>query len=392
MVEEISAQLAGWYLENPISYISGYNPHHQATTRAGFPVYMNGSLGKPVSMLTMITTTSPRNRIVTYIIIAITILGVVLIASDWQAMRQVLTEADWRYLPIVLIFTFLSYTFYSYAYAYVSQMLGIQMGKRELAEVCFISTIVNHVLTTGGVVGYSLRYLLMKMYDVSLKDVLSSSILHYYLTSLDMLTFLPISFIYLLYNASVPRGVLIALGLMTFIFVIVLIILTGLIVFPSRRRPVITFLARLVKRLLHKDLISWLTQLDDTLTYGTEAIRKKPLRLIWIMMLTLLDFASSIIAMGFVFEALGPPVKAGSLLSGYVIGVMAGLLSMVPGGLGIQEGSMAGIYALLGVRLEQAILAAILFRILYYLLPYLLILPFYNRLLIQARQEANSHP
>jgi uncharacterized protein (TIRG00374 family) len=337
-------------------------------------------------------TTRSRNRIVTLVVLFVSILGILLIASDWQEMRNVLVEADWRYLPFVLLFTFFSYAFYSYAYAVVSQMLGIKMGKRELAEVCFISTIVNHVLTTGGVVGYSLRYLLMKMYDITLKDVLSSSILHYYLTSLDMLTFLPLSFIYLMLNSQVPRGIAIALGLMTFLFAIVLIIFTGFIVFPSRRRSMISIISGVVKRFLHRDLLTWLSQLDESLTCGTEAIRQNPWRLVWIMLLTLFDFACSIIAMGLVFEALGPPVKAGALVSGYVIGIMAGLLSMVPGGLGIQEGSMAGIYALLGVRLEQAVLAAILFRVLYYLLPYLLILPFYNRLLARAGKQVTSKP
>ncbi len=331
-----------------------------------------------------------RNRFVTVLILAITVVGIVLVALDWQEMRKVLVEADWHFLLLVILFTFFSYAFYSYAYAIVSQMLGISMGKRELAEVCFISTVINHVLTTGGVVGYSLRYLLMKMYNVSLKDVLTSSILHYYLTSLDMLTILPLSFLYLLLHATVPRGVVIALGLMTLLFSLLLILITVLVLFPSRRRPIISLLARLGSRILHRDLSSWLTQFDETLTRGTEAIRLKPIRLLWVMVLTLLDFSCSIIAIGFVFEALGPPVKAAALVTGYVIGIMAGLLSMVPGGLGIQEGSMAGIFALLGVRLEQAVLATILFRIMYYLLPYFLILPFYNRLLHRASEQAPS--
>jgi glycosyltransferase 2 family protein len=343
-------------------------------------------------MTAMQPTTRSQNRFITVLILAIIVVGVILVALDWENMRQVLTDADWRYLPLVLLFTFLSYAFYSYAYAFVSQLLGIPMRKRELAEVCFISTVVNHVITTGGVVGYSLRYLLMKMYNVTLKDVLTSSILHYYLTSLDMLTFLPLCFIFLLLKASVPRGAAIVLGLMTLLFSILLVLITVLVLFPSRRRPIINFLAYLGRKLLHRDLQNWLTQFDDTLTCGTEAFRHKPIVLVWVMLFTLLDFSSSIIAMGFVFEALGPPVKAGALVAGYVIGIMAGLLSMVPGGFGVQEGSMAGIYALLGVQLEQAILAAILFRILYYLLPYFLILPFYTRLQRRAAKQETSQP
>ncbi len=340
----------------------------------------------------MDSNTHPHHRLITLFILTITVLGVVLVALDWQDMRQVLTDADWRYLPLVLFFTFLSYAFYSYAYAFVSQMLGIPMRKRELAEVCFISTVVNHVLTSGGVVGYSLRYLLMKMYNVTLKDVLTSSFLHYYLTSLDMLTFLPICFIYLMLNAAVPRGAAIALGLMTLLFSLLLILITLLVVFPSRRRPIINLLAHLGRRILRRDFSTWLNQFDDTLTCGTKAFRHKPTVLVWVMLLTLLDFSCSIIAMGYVFEALGPPVSAGALVTGYVIGIMAGLLSMVPGGFGVQEGSMAGIYSLLGVQFEQAVLAAILFRILYYLLPYFLILPFYNRLRRRAARQVPGEP
>jgi uncharacterized protein (TIRG00374 family) len=346
----------------------------------------------PALTTVMEITGRSHNRFVTLLILAITVVGFVLVALDWEKMRQVLSDADWRFLPLVLLFTFLSYAFYSYAYAFVSQLLGIPMRKGELAEVCFISTVVNHVLTSGGVVGYSLRYLLMKMYNVTLKDVLTSSILHYYLTSLDMLTFLPLCFIYLLLNAEVPRGAAIALGVMTVLFSLLLILITVLVLFPSKRRPIINLLTILGQKILHRDLHTWLTQFDEALTRGTEAFHHIPSALVWVMLLTILDFSSSIIAMGFVFEALGPPVRASALVTGYVIGIMAGLLSMVPGGFGVQEGSMAGIYALLGVQLEQAALTAILFRILYYLVPYFLILPFYNRLLHRAAKPIVDEP
>jgi uncharacterized membrane protein YbhN (UPF0104 family) len=54
---------------------------------------------------------------------------------------------------------------------------------------------------------------------------------------------------------------------------------------------------------------------------------------------------------------------------------------MIPGGLGVQEGSMAAVYALLGVPFGQALLAAILFRAIYYFIPFLFSLGFYWRLM-----------
>jgi uncharacterized protein (TIRG00374 family) len=203
---------------------------------------------------------------------------------------------------------------------------------------------------------------------------------------------LPLSFIYLLLHASVPRAASFALGGMTLLFLVILLLTTGLILFPSRRHPLVKILARLGKRVLRRDYLVWLSQVDESLTLGTQAILRRPLLLLWIMLLTVLDFASSIAAMGFVFLALGTSLNPAVLVTGYVIGIMAGVVSMVPGGFGIQEGSMAGIYALLGVRLEQAVLAAILFRILYYLVPYFLILPFYRRLLTRAKGQARAEP
>jgi uncharacterized protein (TIRG00374 family) len=107
--------------------------------------------------------------------------------------------------------------------------------------------------------------------------------------------------------------------------------------------------------------------------------------------LTVADRTCSVAALWFCFDALGDPISLGVLLTGFSMGVTAGVLSMVPGGLGVQEGSMASVYALLGVSLQQAALAAILFRVVYYLIPYLASLGLYWRLLRQvgrARFEA----
>jgi uncharacterized protein (TIRG00374 family) len=334
--------------------------------------------------------TLTHNRIATGLIIAVILIGVVIVASDWQKMRLVLSEASWQYIPVVLALTFLSYAFYSYGYAVVGQMMDIHMRKLELAEACFISSVVNRVLSTGGVVGYSLRYLLMNMYSVAFKDVLSSSMFHVYLTSLDMATFLPITFLYLLANATVPRAIAISLGVMTGLFTLALILITSIFIFPSLRQPFIKLLTILGKRILRRDYQPWLTQFDDSLSLGACAVRQRPILLIWILLLTLADFVCSIAAMGFTFTALGTTVTPGVLVTGYVIGVMAGVLSMIPGGVVIQEASMAGVYALLGVPFAQAVLAAILFRILFYFVPYFLILPFYNRLLVKAKQQATG--
>jgi uncharacterized protein (TIRG00374 family) len=128
-----------------------------------------------------------------------------------------------------------------------------------------------------------------------------------------------------------------------------------------------------------------------TLTRGVTGMRAHRSLLLVLVGLTVADRTCSVAALWFCFDALGDPISLGVLLTGFSMGVTAGVLSMVPGGLGVQEGSMASVYALLGVSLQQAALAAILFRVVYYLIPYLASLGLYWRLLRQvgrARFEA----
>ncbi|HAI08542.1 MAG: hypothetical protein CL702_07565 [Chloroflexi bacterium] len=71
----------------------------------------------------------------------------------------------------------------------------------------------------------------------------------------------------------------------------------------------------------------------------------------------------------------------GVVVTGFAVGVAAGVMSMVPGGLGVQEGSMAGAYHLLGVPLEQGVLVSFLFRLVYYMVPFGVSLLFYRNVL-----------
>jgi uncharacterized membrane protein YbhN (UPF0104 family) len=51
--------------------------------------------------------------------------------------------------------------------------------------------------------------------------------------------------------------------------------------------------------------------------------------------------------------------------------MFASIVSLVPAGLGILEGSMAAVFASLDVPLEQAVVAVLIFRAAYYGLPLL---------------------
>jgi uncharacterized protein (TIRG00374 family) len=140
-------------------------------------------------------------------------------------------------------------------------------------------------------------------------------------------------------------------------------------------------LSKVVRATMHRDIGPSLDEFDATMARGVDALRQRPSFLGLLVGSVAVDWASSAAALWFSFDALGEPLSLGVLLTGFAIGITAGVLSMIPGGLGVQEGSMAGIYALLGVPLQQAVLAAILFRVVYYMIPYVVSLGVYWHLL-----------
>lgn len=320
------------------------------------------------------------------------LIGIIFVASDWENFRKVLREADWRLILPALFFTVLSYSCVGISYAMVSKLLRIKMGWRDLSEIGFVTVILNHVVTTGGVAGLSVRYLLMERHGVKMREMLSSSLMHFYLTSMVMIAVLPFSFYYLMDNATLPRGVAIFIGIATVIVVAGSIIGALLLFVNDLRTPILGFIGKIVNKFTRQDIRDYFERFNASLNMGSTTLGNQPLKALAIIMIVIVEWAAAVVALGFCFDALGPVPSYGVLITGFVIGFIAGALSMVPGGFGVQEASMAGIFALLGVPFGQALLTAILFRGVYYLIPYGISLFFYWRLLRTGRKIKGKEP
>jgi uncharacterized protein (TIRG00374 family) len=327
-----------------------------------------------------------HRRIVPIIIIVIVLLGVVFVVLDWSEIQKVLGQASWQPLPFAILFTLISYFCISYSFGRVSKLLGIKMRLRDLTSVGFVTTVLNHVLTSGGAAGYSVRFMLMNRHGVSMKDVLSASILHYYLTSLVMIAMLPVGIIYLILHASIGQVASVILAVIAILILAFAFFASSLIFRETARRRILRSLIKPVRRILHRDIEETIERFDETMAQSIRNMREQPRNLITIMALVVIDWAASAVTLWFCFKSLNTTIGPGELISGFAIGIMAGVISLIPGGLGVQEGSMAGIFALLGVSFQSAVLASIMFRGIYLMTPYVISLTFYWRLL-RTKQE-----
>ncbi|MCB0003214.1 MAG: flippase-like domain-containing protein [Anaerolineae bacterium] len=331
----------------------------------------------------METRQSKSQRLLVGVVLVLTLLGLTVIALDWKEIRQVVVAANWKLVPVALLFTALSYTCMSYAFAVSNRLFSVKMALHELAKIGFVSQVLNHLLSSGGAAGYSMRFLTMGRQGVRTQDILAASFFHFYVTSLGMLSLLPAGVAYVLLRHPLSGSMTRALGFGMVLMVAIFLLGTLTVFVRPVRTAVIHLVARAGRTVARRDINEPLAEFNDTISRGVDGARRRPARFLALLALVSADWIFSLIAMAFCFNALGDPIKAGVLVTGYTFGVLAGVLSMIPGGLGVQEGSMAGIYALLGVPFQQAVLAAVLFRIVYYFVPYLVSLAFYRRMLRQ---------
>ncbi|MGD0794577.1 MAG: flippase-like domain-containing protein [Dehalococcoidales bacterium] len=321
----------------------------------------------------------------TLIIVALFIIaGVLIIVLDWHEMRRVIGQASWPLLLPAFFFTATSYTCLSFTLVLVFRTFGIRLPLKDLMQIGFVSNAVTYLMNVGGVTGVSLQFMLMKRRGLATEDILAPSLFQLYFTSLMLVALLPIGLFNILASHSLSQGGSLGIGIAAGILTLLLILASVLVFAAPARSLTLRGLGRLVHFITRRDMAPALEDFNQAMTRGVALVRGRPVALVNLLLLTVADWASTVTALWFCFYALGNPVSIGTLLTGFSLGIAAGFVSFIPGGLGVQEGSMAGIYALLGVPITSAVLAAILFRVVYYFLPFLASLGFYRRLLRES--------
>ena len=324
---------------------------------------------------------SRQRKIIALAFVVFVLLAVLVIILDWNQVRQIIGKAQWQLTFAALLFIIISYLCLSFGYVLVNRVFGIKIGWWKSFEIGILSSTLNSVLGLLGAAGHSMRVVLIKGLENEAGEILAASIFHSYLNNVMLLLMLALGLISLLVSQTVYGGGVIGLALIAAVTVASLIVSTAVIFVPQLKSRLLRLIKTVWHFFTHRDITSFLADLDHGLTDGLVALKSRPRELTLLLGLMAGEWAFQAMALWFCFDALGNVPNLGVLLSGFGIGISAGALSMVSGGLGVQDASMAGIYSLLGMSFAQAVLVAILFRVVSDFIPFLISLPFYTRLM-----------
>ncbi|MFZ0035734.1 MAG: flippase-like domain-containing protein, partial [Sedimentisphaerales bacterium] len=196
-----------------------------------------------------------------------------------------------------------------------------------------------------------------------------------------MLVFPVIGLIWVLIGHYVHGGTATIFAILTVILTFVIAIATTMMFNYRIRSRVLRVVNGAWHFITRRSIEQFITELDNALNNGVTALRNNRPAFIYLMVLMTAYWALAAAALWFCFFALGRSPNIGILFCGFGIGIVAGNLSLIPGGLGVQEASLAGVFALLGTPFAEAALASILFRVVYDFIPFFLSLLLYSRLI-----------
>ncbi|PKB71979.1 MAG: hypothetical protein BZY87_02640 [SAR202 cluster bacterium Io17-Chloro-G6] len=300
-------------------------------------------------------------------------------ALDWHEAGRVLADASWGWIAAALLLTALSYSAEAYSYALVNRWFGIDLPVRDLLEIGMVSSTM--IASVGGLAGHSVRIILLARRNVRRSEGVAPSLFHGYLQSLAFFLFIPGGLTYLLLTHPLETRVAVAVGAATAVLGIAFAITAVVFLYgPVRTRLLALFVAA-AQRIVRIDISSSINSYEETLGRGLESLGEKPFGMALTIAWILADRLAQLAVLWFCLEALGIQGEVGVVVTGFAIGIAVGVMSMIPGGIGVQEGSMAGTYHLLGMPLEEAVVVAFLFRVLFQLVPLTLSMSLYWRVL-----------
>jgi len=333
-----------------------------------------------------------RNDIFWTAITAVFVLiGLITLLLDYGKLGGLLAGTDFYLILCAVLFTAFSYAAHSFSFWAACRIFQVRISWLELLEIGFISSSLTNVLAAAGLPGHTYRIITMKSEKVSAEDITAITVFHTYFNSAVFLLLLPLSLMFIFNASFISRQEL--LGLLAASLVFVLLFLTSTAgLFKKNIRKKLTGSIVFIAGILHrqKGVAEFMDNFTSAIERGKKQSQKHPFLLFSLILFLAADWISMILTLGYCFAAFGTEVGFGKLLVGFTSGIAAGAISFIPGGLGIFESSMAGMFAILGTGLESAVLAVLLFRFVYYLLPFGLSLLFFGKIILGSKKKPDQ--
>jgi putative heme transporter len=229
-----------------------------------------------------------------------------------------------------------------------------QVSFKSMYAVALELNFVNHVFPSGGVSGFSYLSLRLKQFGISTSKSTLAQLLRFALTFISFLVLLFIGMVVLSFGKN--TNPLIILISSTIVFATIFGVAVGVYIISDKRRikAFVSWLPKALNRLVrlfrrNKGAIIDMEKVEKTLDDLHEdylLLRQDRLLIKQMLGWALLINIAELLTIYLVYVAFGNLINPGALIIAYAVANFAGLIAVLPGGVGIYEGLMTAVLAI----------------------------------------------
>jgi uncharacterized protein (TIRG00374 family) len=323
--------------------------------------------------------------------------------ADLRELWAVLEQANLWLLSLPVLCMIASYVAMARSYQGISIAADCPVSLLEMLKITFVANSMNYLVATGGLSGFAVRMYFFSRLGMPSQTAVVVSLAQTFLTNYTLLGFVIVGFIYVFNSRTLQGSALVACTILLVLAIVIAVLASLLLLHPRLRRRTLFWVAQSLHWLLHRTLPHraparthiWRYQFNLNRGIAFMLARKKAMAepLLWIIV----DWFITILILHTSFLTVRYSISFSECVVGFAVGIVLSFASLVPGGLGIMEGSMAAVFASMGVPFETAVVAVLIFRIVYYVLPLLISLFFLHGMFVQGTtvskelsEEANT--
>jgi uncharacterized protein (TIRG00374 family) len=317
-----------------------------------------------------------------------------LVAADTRELLNTIAQIHPLRLLMPIGATLASYVAMARSYQGIAHAANVPIGFWEMFKITFVANSMNYVVATGGLSGFAVRLYFFARRGVGAGTATSISLAQGFITNVSLLFFLVIGFGYLMLSEKLSASSQVASGILLGAFFAITALALVLLFARDRRRKIIFVLAQLSDRFMHwalprfKPARTRIWRFQRNLNRGIDFLLDRKRQMIEPTFWILVDWILTLGILYTAFICLDYRVPLGVLIVGFAVGLTLSFVSIIPGGLGLMEGSMAAVFTTLGVPFETGVVATLIFRLAFHAVPLITSLFFFHGLFVEGRAHS----
>ena len=251
------------------------------------------------------------------------------------------------------------------------RILGARFRTKSMVRLSLELNFINNIFPSGGVSGFSYLSLRLKSEKISTAQATLVQLMRFILIFVAFQILLFVDLVALGIGGQANDFILLVAGSLATLLLVGTLLLAYIVGSQSRINIFFLFLTRFVNRVIHVFRRSHPESINIERARGTfnelhehyMYVRRNLKVLKQPLVFAFLSCVTELAAIYVVYVAFGNLVNPGAVILAYAVANFAGLISVLPGGIGIYEGLMTATLAAGGVSAAVSLPVTVMYRV-----------------------------